>query len=157
MFCAPEISHLEFTKRAEDQVIPYDLLLLADESIPAINSYIHFCEIYRIKISAEIIGVCAIQRLDSKSLEIKNLALIEAYRNSGIGAWCIQQLEAHFSSQFLFVATGDASFAALRFYERNGFKRSSIRRNFFLDNYEQAIFENGIQLKDQILLRKRVS
>jgi hypothetical protein len=36
----------------------------------------------------------------------------------------------------------------LAYYQREGFRVSAIDRNFFLDNYPEPIYENGIQHKD---------
>lgn len=147
-------SELTFKKRINEDPIPYPILLLADESIKAINKYIHECDIYLIKINNNSIGVCAIQEIDSSSFEIKNLAITEKYRNQGIGSWCLQKIEDCYPTKNLLVGTGDASLSALRFYIKNGFKKHTIRKDFFLNNYDQPIIENGIRLKDQIVLIK---
>ena len=51
------------------------------------------------------------------------------------------------------VGTGDSPLT-IPFYEKCGFKRHHVVRNFFLDNYDHPIFEEGIQLKDMVYLRK---
>lgn len=52
----------------------------------------------------------------------------------------------------LIVGTADSGIDQIRFYERNGFMKFGLRKNFFIENYELPIIENGIQLKDMILL-----
>ena len=100
------------------------------------------------------LGVCAVQLMNNHTIEIKNLAILSLYRNLGIGRWCLQQIEAKYKGKDILVGTGDSSLNALRFYENNGFTKFDIRKNFYLKNYQHPIIENGIQLKDQIVLRK---
>lgn len=148
------IAGVSLEEYSKNDPIPYALLLLADESITAINNYIHHCKIFQIKESSHTIGVCAIQQKDTSTIEIKNLAIVERYRNRGIGQWCMQKIGELYQDKDQLVATGDHSTSALRFYERNGFKRHFIRKDFYIVNYDQPIIENGMQLRDQIVLRK---
>ena len=147
-------SELNLRERLSDEPIPYRLLLMADESVDVINKYIHECEIYLVSNGDNSIGVCAIREIDTSTIEIKNLAIIKTYRNFGVGSWCIRKIEEIYSDKDVLVGTGDASLSALRFYRKNGFKRHAIRKDFFLNTYEHPIIENGIQLKDQIVMKK---
>ena len=147
-------SELNLRKKLKDESVPYQLLLLADESVDAINKYIHESEVYLIRSGDNTIGVCTIQKRDTSTIEIKNLAVTSTYRNRGVGSWCIKKIEEIYPDKDLLVGTGDASFSALRFYKKNGFKRHAIRKDFFLNTYDHPIIENGIQLKDQIVLKK---
>lgn len=146
-------SELLFSKKLNDESTPYPLLLLADETIDAINKYIHQCDIYLIKNKNLVIGVCAIQEITPDTIEIKNLAITQEYQNCGIGTWCIRKVKEIYPTKIALVGTGDASDHALRFYQKNGFKPYTVRKDFFLNNYDHAIIENGIQLIDQIVLK----
>lgn len=137
------------------EMIPYNLLLLADESVDAINKYLSDCVIYVIRYSNDAIGVCAVQLIEQTTIEIKNLAITEAFQNKGVGSWCLGQVERMHGDKDVLIGTGDGSLEALRFYERNGYSRAFTRKNFFIDNYPNPISENGIQLKDQIVLMKK--
>lgn len=144
---------LRFSKRIVNEAIPYKHLLLADESIQAINKYIHRCDLYLVTDNELTIGVCAIQEIDAFNIEIKNLAIIKEYRNCGVGSWCIQKVKEIYPTKIVLVGTGDASKNALRFYKKNGFKPHCLRKDFFLKNYDHPIIENGLQLIDQIILK----
>ena len=48
----------------------------------------------------------------------------------------------------------DESPATLPFYEKCGFRISHRIKNFFTDNYEQPIIEDGVQLIDMIVLQQ---
>ncbi len=49
------------------------------------------------------------------------------------------------------VGTGTFGYQ-LTWYQRNGFRVFAVERDFFLANYEEPIYENGIQLKDMLRL-----
>ena len=49
--------------------------------------------------------------------------------------------------------TGDSPLT-VPFYEKCGFKKSYEVKNFFIENYDHPITENGVRLVDMIYLRK---
>ena len=53
----------------------------------------------------------------------------------------------------MLVGTGDLPWI-LSYYENCGFKESHRLKNFFTDNYEHAMYDNGIQLVDMVYLKK---
>ena len=55
----------------------------------------------------------------------------------------------------LSVGTGDSP-AILRFYERCGFVKSHVVKNFFIDNYDHPMYEDGQQLVDMIYLKRNL-
>ena len=52
----------------------------------------------------------------------------------------------------LYVGTGDSP-ATVPFYEKCGFCRSHVVRNFFTEHYDHPIFECGRQLVDMVYLK----
>jgi hypothetical protein len=54
----------------------------------------------------------------------------------------------------MIVGTGDAAIRNLCFYRKEGFKTFGVRKGFFVENYPQPVYENGIQLKDMVMLKK---
>lgn len=149
-----------FTTLNSDSEIPYQLLLLADETVEAINKYIFNCTIHIIKDGTKDIAVMALHKNSDIELEIKNIAVIESYRSQGIGSILINKakeiaLQNHYSS--LLVGTSDTGFRQIRFYERNGFMKKAVLTNFFIENYPYPIYENGKQMKDMIVLVHHLS
>jgi aminoglycoside 6'-N-acetyltransferase I len=63
----------------KDKKIPYDLLLLADETMEAINKYIHQSDIYVLDQDNIIIAVCVLQTISNDTIEIKNIAVDTAF------------------------------------------------------------------------------
>ncbi|WP_336960843.1 GNAT family N-acetyltransferase [Chryseobacterium contaminans] len=144
-----------FSKIEKNSEIPYELLLLADETVEAINQYIYKCDIYLLYDDTESIAVMALCKNSDTELEIKNIAVIESYRSKGIGSILIKKakeiaLDNHY--KVLSVGTSDTGFQQIRFYEKNGFKKTGIRKDFFIENYPSPIYENGLQMRDMVLL-----
>ena len=53
----------------------------------------------------------------------------------------------------MYVETGDCP-SALSFYKHCGFIESHRVKNFFTDNYDHPMFEDGIQLVDMVYLKR---
>jgi len=138
--------------------IPYDLLLLADETTAAIDKYIHDGDIYVVEVENKIIGVYVLYPLNTETVELKNIAVAEAHQNRGIGKLMLADAEMRAKERGfreIIVGTPDIATKQLNFYQKAGFERFAIRKDFFIHNYAQPIYENGIQLKDMVMLRKR--
>jgi len=59
---------------SKDEKIPYDLLLLADETVEAIDKYIFSCDIYVLEKHDNIAGVYALRTTNSEEIEIEIIA-----------------------------------------------------------------------------------
>ncbi len=135
---------------------PYELLLFADESKEAIDKYLPNCRVFLIKKDGQTVGVFAIQMINSDTLELKNIAIMEALQGKGYGKLVIDWIKDHFQAmrfKNLLAGTGDASLRQIQFYEKCGFEKFETRKSFFLDNYPEPIYENGVQLKDMVVLK----
>ena len=132
------------------------LLLLADEQESMIDKYIDDGEMYVLDdygIKAEAV----VYKVSDDILEIKNLAVLPEFQGLGYGRKLIDFICKTHKNEFeiLQVGTGDSPFT-LPFYEKCGFIRSHSVKNFFTDNYDHPIYENGVQLVDMIYLRKNL-
>jgi len=133
---------------------PYDLLLLADETVAAIDKYLYDSLVYVVFETAKPIAVFCLYPVDSETLEIKNIAVSPDFQCMGLGSQLLDFIKANYQQYpNLIVGTADCGLAQIRFYERNGFVKYAIRKDFFIENYEQPIYENGTLLKDMIMLR----
>lgn len=133
-----------------------DLLLLADEQESMIEKYLAEGTMYVLEddgIKAE----CVVTDEGNGVLEVKNLAVLPQAQRKGYGKKLIEYLAEHYAADFAFiqVGTGDSPLT-IPFYEHCGFVRYGVRRNFFLDNYDHAIFEGGRQLIDMVVLRRKI-
>lgn len=50
------------------------------------------------------------------------------------------------------VGTANAGLANIAFYQKCGFRMDSVRKDYF-DYFPQPVYENGIQLRDMLMLR----
>ncbi|KPE50254.1 GNAT family N-acetyltransferase [Chryseobacterium indologenes] len=149
------MENFTFRKIKQDSEIPYHLLLLADETVEAINQYIFKSDIYLLNNGNLDIAVIAIYRNSNTELEIKNMAVRENFRNRGIGSILIDKAKEtalENGYEILVVGTSDTGFQQIRFYEKNGFVKKGIRKDFFIENYPSPIYENGLQMRDMVVL-----
>ncbi|REC77558.1 GNAT family N-acetyltransferase [Chryseobacterium elymi] len=154
------MKNLVFNKLEPGTNIPYELLLLADETVEAINQYIFDCAVYLLNDGLQNIAVMALHPNSNTELEIKNIAVIESYRSQGIGSILMgkaKEIAKENSCTILTVGTSDTGFQQIRFYEKNGFVKKGIRKDFFTDNYPFPIYENGLQMRDMIILSHDLS
>ena len=132
------------------------LLLLADEQEDMIDKYIENGTMYVL----EDDGVkceCIITDEGDNVLEIKNIATVPDCQGKGYGKQLIGFIASKYKEQYsiLQVGTGDSPMT-IPFYEKCGFVRTHIVKNFFTDNYDHPIYECGVKLVDMIYLQKKI-
>ena len=131
-----------------------DLLLLGDEQENMINKYLQRGELYALYDNDDLTTVCVVTQEDEITYEIKNLATYEKYQGKGYGKMMMNYIIENLKSKCntLLVGTGDIE-KAIKYYESFGFKYSHRINNFFVDNYDHEMFEDGKQLIDMVYLR----
>ncbi len=146
----------QLTKHEE---IPYDLLLLADETEEIIDTYAKDGEIYILEEASQIIAVYVLKVLDKKRVEIKNIAVDRRYQGQGLGKFLLKDAACRAKDkgfETLLIGTANGAIKQLYLYQREGFEITSIKKNFFIDHYPEPIFENGIHCKHMIMLEKQL-
>ena len=116
------------------------LLLLADEQENMIDLYLERGTMY-VLYDNELKSECVVTDEGNGILEIKNIATEPAFHRKGYGKALIQFLSEKYKEQYsiLQVGTGDSP-STINFYEKCGFIRSHIVKNFFIDNYNKPIY-----------------
>ena len=153
--------NLRLHRLNDSEPIPFELLLLADETEDAIKKYICDSVIYTVYNDENLrpIGVFALCRINDIVLEIKNIGVLDSFRRQGIGSFLIDSIKiiAHKENyNEIIVGTPDSGIRQIQFYEKNGFRKYALKKNFFIENYSEPIFENGVMLKDMIMLKTKV-
>lgn len=145
-----------FERIENDKKRYLDLLLLADEQESMIDKYLERGTLYVLQEAGETLCVCVVTREDGYC-EIKNLATAPQHQKKGRARRMIEYVEQDFckDGEMLLVGTGDSPLT-IPFYEKCGFVRCGVIENFFIDNYDHEIWEDGVLLRDMILLSKRV-
>lgn len=131
------------------------LLLIGDESEKMIERYIDRGTLYASFIDEEAVAVCLTTIEDNGMIEIKNLAVVPEHRKKGIGRTMLAHIENVNKGRTIILGTGETP-STLRFYEACGYRRSHIVHNFFKDNYDIPIIEEGVELCDMIYFTKDV-
>lgn len=141
---------LEITENKKQFI---ELLFLADEQEDMIDKYLDKGIMYVLDDNG-VKAECIVTDEKNGILEIKNIATYPEFQGMGYGRTLINFIATKYNNQFsiLQVGTGDSP-STIGFYERCGFTRSHIIKNFFTNNYDHPIYENGIQLIDMIYLR----
>jgi aminoglycoside 6'-N-acetyltransferase I len=153
------MSNSEIRQLDKDEAIPYDLLLLADETVESINKYIFECEIYVLEQENRIIALYALQGLNQEEVEIKNIAVTKECQDQGIGKLLLKDATERARArgfERIIIGTGDVLGIPMCFYLKEGFERYAVKKDFFIHNFPRPIYEQGVQLIDMIMLKKDI-
>jgi len=131
-----------------------DLLLLGDEQENMIKKYLYRGELFALY-DSDLKTVAVVTKENESTYEIKNIATYEKYHGKGYGTYMIKFIIEKYKNKCkeLLVGTGNDS-KILSFYKNCGFVYSHTVKDFFVDNYDHKIYENGVQLTDMIYLKK---
>ena len=131
-----------------------ELLLLADEEIQMIEKYLYRGEMFALY-DDSLKSVCVVTQESGGVCELKNIATDEKWQGKGYGSKLLNHIFSHYQGKYtsMLVGTGDISWI-INFYQINGFRFSHRIQNFFTDNYDHPMFEDGVQLVDMVYLRK---
>ena len=135
--------------------VPVELLLEADPSIKRIESYLTGSWCFAAKYAGEIIGACIVKPLSDGSAEVFNLAVVPAHQGDGVGSQLLAEVIRNVSEykRVTRLELGTGAFGyQLAFYHRLGFRVAEVLKDYFIDNYEAPVFENGIQHRDMLRL-----
>jgi len=134
-----------------------DLLLLADEQENMIDKYLPNGDLFALY-DDDLKTVCVVVPIDRETCELKNIATYEKYQGKGYAKALIKYIVDYYKNNYktMLVGTGEVP-TILSFYEVCGFEKSHFIKNFFTDNYDHPMFEDGIQLIDMVCLKKNLN
>lgn len=135
---------------------PYDLLLSADPSRELVDEYLARGDCFVARLNGEIVGEYVLIRTHPQTIEIVNVAVKDEYQGRGIGAALVADAidrSKRMNARTLEVGTGSTGLAQLGLYQKCGFRVFAVERDFFVRHYEEALFENGLQVRDMVRLR----
>lgn len=147
---------MQITKITHNKKAYLPLLLLADEEEAMLDRYLERGSMYVLD-DGGVKAECVVTDEGSGILEMKNLAVEPAFQKHGYGKALIDFIAARHKNthRILQVGTGDSP-STVPFYEKCGFTRSHIVKNFFTDNYSRPIYDDGVLLKDMVYLRREI-
>ena len=133
-----------------------DLLLLADEQESMIDKYLEKGDMF-ILTDNGVKAECVVTKECDRVYELKNIAVLPDYQRMGYGKRLIEFISSYYPDcKSIFVGTGDCP-SSLSFYHSCGFTHSHRVKNFFTDNYDHPMFEDGVQLTDMVYLIKEIT
>jgi ribosomal protein S18 acetylase RimI-like enzyme len=118
---------------ARERYLP--LLLLADESLEQVRSYMHSGELYAFVGDDDVaVGIVLIIPAEQHSVELKAVAVDTTQQNRGIGrrmlAAVFEELRRRGVRRAI-VGTANAGIGQLAYYQKAGFRLLRIERDFF--------------------------
>ena len=130
----------EIVKLQPGRSLPFHLLLLADETVEAIEKYIYNSDVYLVKQKngTSSIAAFALCKISNAEVEIKNIARSESLQGQGIGSRVMNEIKRiaianHYKR--IVVGTPENSSRLIHFYEKNGYTRYAVRKDFFIKKY----------------------
>ncbi|MBD8032975.1 MULTISPECIES: GNAT family N-acetyltransferase [Solibacillus] len=142
-------------KLEKQDIIPMELLLLADPSESIVKEYVTRGECYIAEIEKQVVGVYVLLPTRPKTVELVNVAVAEEHQGKGMGKLLVTDAIRVAKSKgykTIEIGTGNSSLSQLALYQKCGFRIIAIDFDFFIKHYEEEIFENGIQCRDMIRL-----
>jgi ribosomal protein S18 acetylase RimI-like enzyme len=131
-----------------------ELLLLADPSEDKVRGYLPDSDCFVACDNGAVVGACVVQPLGDGVHELMSIAVQPSRQQRGYGSALLGWVIGFFreaGARRIEVGTGTFGYQ-LAFYQRHGFRVTAIDRDFFVNNYPEPIFEDGIQLFDMLRL-----
>lgn len=149
----------QFEWRKEVSAKAWPLLLEADPSTKMIKSYINQSQLLEVHQAGELIGLLVLKQCNEQTVEIMNLSVRSDFQQQGIGKELIQRAIAksrdnHYRK--MIIATGTTSTGPFLLYQKCGFRVEAIERDYFIKYYTNELVENGIVLRDRLILSQEI-
>ena len=144
---------MDIWKVTDEKKAYMDLLLLADEQESIIDKYLERGEMFVLSYNG-VKAECVVTKEAEGIYELKNIAVMPDQQRKGYGKALIDFVFSHYTDcNVMLVGTGDVP-STLGFYQKCGFAESHRILNFFTDNYDHPMFEDGKQLIDMVYLKR---
>lgn len=154
MLCYYEfVKDMIIRKIEKDEAIPWPLLELADPSLEKVKAYVESGDLYVALINNHIVGEYVLMLTSEKAAEIMNVAVDPAWQGKGIGKRLVLDAIERAKDKGVVrveIGTGNSSIGQIELYKKCGFTITGIEKGFFLKNYPDPIYENGVRCEDMV-------
>ncbi|SEO57419.1 Acetyltransferase (GNAT) domain-containing protein [Amphibacillus marinus] len=121
-----------------------------------VASYINKGDLFVITKADEEVGAILFVKHNHHTIELKNIIINQTNRGRGYGKAVINELTPFYQQQgyrCMAVGTANSSIDNIAFYQKAGFRLTTIKRDFF-QQYAQPIYEHGIRARDLLWFEK---
>lgn len=134
-----------------------DMLLMADPQKDIIERYLYQSEMFVLVNGGDVCSVCVVQLLKNRKCELKNIVTRVQDRGKGYAAYLIHYICEYYSDvcDTMYAGTGNAK-RMIEFLERSGFVNSHMAVNYYVDHYQEPIYEDGIRITDKIFMKRQL-
>ena len=145
-----------------DRTVLRGLFEEAEDSASQLDGYLDAGVVLVARRGADVVGHLQLVRTDRDgTVELKNMAVDARHRGSGIGRSLVEAglgRGAEMGATKMVVATAAADVGNLRFYQRCGFRFSSVERDAFSPDkgYPDGTEIDGIRLLDRVWLARGI-
>ena len=105
-------------------------------------------------------GVIVVRKEEGRKAEIMNLAVADIFRRRGIARKLLRHVSNKWAPaqdvELLRICTGTSAAGPMMLYQQEGFDLVAVDCDYFVRNYAEPIWENGIQCRHQLILEKRL-
>lgn len=141
--------------RDKDEYI--DMLLMADPQKDMIESYLYQSEMFVLVNGGDVCSVCVIRLLKNRKCEMKNIVTRVQDRGKGYAGYLINYVCEYYSDvcDTIYAGTGNSK-RMIEFLEHCGFVNSHMAVNYYVDHYQEPIYEDGIRITDKVFMKRRL-
>lgn len=142
-------------RKIENEKSKYmELLLEADPEKEIVNKYLDSGDLYIGENNNQVVCVCVITNYDDETCELKNIATLPEARGNGYAGKMIEYVFEMYKNTYKRMIVGTTE-NMIPFYVLNGFRKyHHTVKNFFIDNYENEIWDGNLQCIDMYYYSK---
>ena len=141
-------------KERENKEQYMSLLLETDPSEKLIRQYLVDGDLFVLTYKNEVACVAVVTKVDDDTCELKNIATKEKYRGKGYAKKMLKYLCGNYKQKYdkMLVGTTENN---IPFYVKQGFdKYEKTIKNYFVDNYDEEIWDGDLQCIDMYYYSK---
>lgn len=144
---------MEFKKIDSDRASLIELLMVADPDEDVIKQYIDEGDLIGLFRENKCLGVVHYKPVSENIVEIMNIGIDESAQGKGLGSILLKhaiKVIEEAGKHKIVLGTGNSSIGNIAFYQKNGFDLVELWRDYFMKNYKEEIYEDGIQCKHML-------
>jgi len=139
---------------------PYELLLEADPDREKVEAYLKDSDCFVATVRGAVAGVIVVREEEGGKAENMSLAGADMLRRRGIARRLLRYVSAQWASErgieLLRICTGTSAAGPVLLYQQEGFDLVAVDCDYFVRNYAEPIWENGIRCRHRLILEKRL-